>query len=181
MKGQKKLEWIAEGYRVVSLEGFGSLNVESIGRAIQKNKSSFYHYFGDMEIFEAELLDYHLERSRTFADEIAACEQILPGMVDIFLAYQTDVLFHKRLRFKREDPAYKACFEKVFKMFEEAVMDKWTIFLGLDANSRLAATFLHFISENFLLQITPKNFTAAWMENYLQEVTQLLQQMHSGK
>lgn len=167
-----------EGYRKVSEEGVSSLTVESISRAIQKNKSSFYHYFGDLEVFESELLAYHLERTRAFAQEVGACETILPGLIKVFLAYKTDIFFHQQLRFNRENPTYKVCFEQVFRMFEEAVMDTWIQFLGLEQKKGLARTFLHFISENFLLKITQETFTEDWLKAYIEEVVTLLQRMN---
>ena len=66
MKSQKKQEWVTEGYQMVANNGFNSLSIKSIAFTIKKSKSSFYHYFGDKAIFEAELLNYHLDRGSIF-------------------------------------------------------------------------------------------------------------------
>ena len=163
---------------MVSELGFKSLNIESLARSLDKNKSSFYHYFGDLEIFESELLDHHLELARGFAEEVAACENIRTDMINVFVEHKADLFFHKRLRINRSNPAYKKCFEKVFDLYENAILDQWSEFLGLQNQRMFARTFLRLITENFLLQITQDSFTHEWLDNYLREVAGVLQQMH---
>ena len=75
MKGKSKQAWIEQGYQMASANGFNSLSVEAIGRAINKNKSSFYHYFGDWAIFEDALLEHHLHLSKQFARDANQCQQ----------------------------------------------------------------------------------------------------------
>ncbi len=70
MSNQKSLQWIEEGYLMISRNGFSSLKIETIARSISKNKSSFYHYFGDVEVFEEELLKYHIYKVEQFAGNI---------------------------------------------------------------------------------------------------------------
>ncbi|MEL7252228.1 MAG: TetR/AcrR family transcriptional regulator [Bacteroidota bacterium] len=174
MKGKKRQEWIEQGYQVAATEGFSSLSIESISRAINKNKSSFYHYFGDWDGFEDALLAYHLELSREFAREANQCQNIIPDMLDLFVAHETDIFFHKQLRINRKKPQYKQCFEEVYSMYEEAILNRWTHYLQLDDQPLLARKILNLVSENFLLQITPANFNAEWMKNYLADITHLL-------
>lgn len=162
---------------MVADSGFGSISVELISRQVGKNKSSFYHHFGDTEVFTDELLAYHLLRAEQFAKEVDLCESIKPGMINVFLLYKTDFFFHKQLRIERTNPEYKKCFEKVFELYETAVLEKWAVFLKLDNQQQLASTFLRLISENFLLQITQDSYTFDWLSNYLDEVAIMLSQL----
>ena len=180
MKENKKLEWIEEGYRLVAEHGFKSINIESIARAIGKNKSSFYHYFGDTEIYQSELLDYHLERSETFANQVSRCKNMKPDLVNIFVDHKTDLFFHKWLRINRANPEYKKCFERVFENYENAILEEWANFLGLEQQRLFAQTFLHLIAENFLLQITWETYNYDWLSKYLDEISDVLQQMNSA-
>ena len=159
---------------MASANGFSSLSVESIGRAINKNKSSFYHYFGDWAVFEEALLEHHLHLSKQFALDANQCQNIIPDMVDLFVAHETDIFFHKQLRINRKKPQYKKCFEEVFRMYEEAILQRWTDHLQLKDQPLLASKILNLVSENFLLQITPENFNAEWMKNYLADIASLL-------
>ena len=117
MTSHKKQEWIKEGYRMVANTGFNNLNIKSIALTLKKSKSSFYHYFGDKAIFEAELLNYHLDRVEAFSQEVAKCKSIRPDYLNLLLAYKTDFLFHKQLRLNRDKPNHKKCFEKAFTIY----------------------------------------------------------------
>jgi AcrR family transcriptional regulator len=178
MKGKKKQEWVEKGYQMISDHGFTNVNVESIARLLNKNKSSFYYYFGNWDVFEEALLEYHLDLAKQFAEEVARCQSIIPDMVHLFIRHQTDIFFHKQLRINRTKPHFKKCFEKVFNLFEQAVHDQWVAFLNLEKQSFLAAKILILISENFLLQITHENFEYDWLENYLLQTAQLMQDMN---
>ena len=167
MKGKSKQEWINKGYEMISEHGFSKVNVEAIARVMNKSKSSFYHYFGDWEGFEDDLLEYHLTLAKAFAIDVSKCENIIPDMLNLFLAHKTDIFFHKQLRINREKPHYKRCFESVYSLFENAILKEWIAFLKLEDQSFLATKILTLISENFLLQITHENYNYHWLKNYL--------------
>ncbi|MBT8220631.1 MAG: TetR/AcrR family transcriptional regulator [Bacteroidia bacterium] len=177
MKEQKKLEWITAGYEMIAQNGMKSIRIESIARQLNKNKSSFYHYFGDAEIFDDELLEYHTAQIRKFADRAKDCEHIRPDLLNLFIEHKTDLFFHKQLRINRHTPKYKACFERSFQQLEDAIIDKWADFLGLENKTLFARAFLNLIAENFLLQITENTFSYQWLDEYLDEVQGLLKQM----
>lgn len=159
---------------MVSEHGFSKVNVEAIARIMNKSKSSFYHYFGDWEGFEDDLLAHHLTLAKEFANEVKNCESIIPDMLNLFLAHKTDIFFHKQLRINREKPHYKKCFQSVYELFENAILKEWIGFLNLEDQSFLAAKILTLLSENFLLQITHKTYNYSWLKNYLLEVSNLL-------
>ena len=181
MKELKKSSWIEKGYLQVSESGFNSLNIESIARKIQKNKSSFYHYFGSMDVFIDALLQHHLKRADEFSTKIRECETIRPEMVDLFIEYRPDLFFHKQLRINRDNPDFKKCFEIVFGKYEQAILDQWAKFLGLNEQKLFARTYLHLVSENFLLKISPETYSRDWLNDYLEDISAVLNQMNSGK
>jgi AcrR family transcriptional regulator len=178
MKGKKKYEWIEKGYQMVSALGFAEVKVESIARLLNKNKSSFYHYFGDWEVFEEALLDHHINLAKQFAADANSCQNIIPDLVNLFIDHKTDIFFHKQLRINREKAQFKKCFESVYSMFEEAIAERWTSFMKLEDQAYLATKILNLLSENFLLQITDENFTSSWLEDYLLEASKLMQHMN---
>lgn len=177
MKTKKAVEWITQGYKVMAMKGSSGLNVEAIARAIQKNKSSFYYYFGTMEVFEATLLEYHIERVHELAAAIKKCQSIRPDLFHVFINYQTDLFFHKQLRVHREKESYRLCFEQAFAQIEAAMLPQWAAFLGLENQQFFANAFLQLVAENFLLQITPPTFDYAWLDDYLRYIHSFWRQM----
>jgi len=178
---RKSVLWIQQGYLKVAEEGFSNLNIESLARELDKSKSSFYHYFGDLEVFESGLLDFHIQQVEIFSEAIKACETIQPDVLNLFLEYKTDLFFHKQLRINRDKAEFKKCFEKAFSKVEEALLDKWTDYLGLGDQQLFATAFLRLIAENFLLQMSERNFGEKWLNNYLEEIASLLRQMNPGQ
>jgi dTDP-4-dehydrorhamnose reductase len=89
------------------------------------------------------------------------------------------LLFHRQLRIQRGNPRYKACFEKAFQKTEEVMIDQWASFFQLEGQPNFAKTFLHLVSENFLLQIHEDTYGEAWLNNYLEEITNILKQMYT--
>lgn len=176
MSNDKEQQWLAEGYRLFAQSGAAALNIQQIARNINKNKSSFYHYFGDMESFIPALLQYHIEQASIFADDIKACTTIKPDLIELFVEHKNDLLFHKHLRMQREKEAFKNCYEKAFAHMEEAFLEKWMEFLGLTDRPMFAGTFLNMTVENFLLRITEQNLNYDWLDNYLNEVQNFIKQ-----
>lgn len=170
----KTAPWVEKGYEMVSDSGFSGLSVELIARNVGKNKSSFYHHFGDLEVFKTALLSHHVDRTKHFAAELEECESIRPGMIHVFLRYKTDFLFHKQLRIERGDSECEKCCEEVHKLFESAIEETWAVYLQLENQKLLARTFLRLVSENSLLQITKENYLFDWLDDYLSDVSEML-------
>lgn len=180
MMSEKSQRWIEEGYDMISKTGISSIKVESIARKINKNKSSFYYYFGDTEQFLDELLAYHITRVEQFAVVAKACKQVRPDLLQLFVEYKTDFFFHKQLRINRDNPQMKKCFETAFEKVDQAIIEQWAAFLDLTSQPLLARTFLHLVAENFLLQITESTFNYQWLDNYLGDVNSIFRQMNTG-
>ena len=56
-----KQPWIEIGYKTFAKLGPDGLKIEALARAVGKSKSSFYHLFATLEIFQRALLIHHLE------------------------------------------------------------------------------------------------------------------------
>ena len=174
---QKRTEWIEKSYALVAKNGFESLNVNLISRTVGKSKSSFYHHFGDLELFNMALLDYHVNQMNDFSAKIDACDNIYPGMIHIFLEHQMDIFFHKQLRIHRVEPTYKKHIEKIFQVYENAVLEQWNNQFGLNHQNQFSIKFKRFISEHFFLSITQENYTFDWLKAYLDQISDMIQQM----
>ncbi|NRB47931.1 MAG: TetR/AcrR family transcriptional regulator [Saprospiraceae bacterium] len=179
MKNKGKHQWIEKGYEAISEVGFTHVNIEFLARALNKNKSSFYYYFGDWDGFEEELLAHHYISGQVFAAEADSCKRIIPDMINLFLSNKNHIFFHKQLRIHRQKPKFKACFEAAYQMFEAAIIEQWASFLNMKEQPMLAGKILTLISENFLLQITHENFTYSWLKDYLFETSTLLTDTNS--
>jgi len=174
---EKRKEWVEKSYALVAESGFENLNLNSISRLVGKSKSSFYHYFGDLELFKMELLDYHVKQMNNFSAKISECENIYPSLINVFLEHQLDIFFHKQLRIHRKEPTYKKHIEKIFQVYENAVLEQWNNYFGLNHQKLFSRKFNKFISEHFFLSITHEEYTFDWLKNYLNQIFDLIQHM----
>ncbi len=174
-----KIVWIKEGYFIFSREGTQGLNVERIARQINKNKSSYYYYFGDLDIFVEALLDYHLER----ADQIAAlgrqCKNMDPDVINLMVDTKDDLFFSKQLRLNLKNPAFKRCFDKSFKIITDSFMDQWTVAIRFEDRPGLAKILFKLIVDNFFLQVNDENLTYEWFHEYMNEIRFIIEQVRS--
>ena len=175
MFNDRTLPWILAGYRIFAKEGPAALKVEVIAREVGKSKSSFYHHFADLEVFREFLLAYHLQRSTIIAERERACQNLVPDLLEVLVDVKEDLLFNRQLRFNRENPRYRDCFEKSSQEVGEAILIIWAEALDLGDNSYLAGLVLNLVLENFYLQITEENLTYHWMENYVSEIKSMVQ------
>lgn len=54
-----KQTWIKMGYEHFAFYGPQNLSINKISKEIGSPRASFYHYFGDIDIFTEELLNMH--------------------------------------------------------------------------------------------------------------------------
>jgi AcrR family transcriptional regulator len=173
---EKQRLWLDAGYRSFALMGPDALRVESISAEIGKNKSSFYHYFADMEGFVQSLLDYHLEQSVLIAEhERKAAE--LNDLIEILVTFKTDILFNRQLRIHHEREAFASCLAASDQLTTPAFVPLWSRIIDLDSNAMLSEAVLRLSIENFYLQIDENRLNAEWLKAYFLGIRQLVRQM----
>jgi len=177
MNERKKQEWVEKGYLLIAEKGFENLTVNNICRMVAKSKSSFYHYFGELELFKDELMAYHLERAYGFANQIKSCNNIHPELIEVMMDYKIDIFFYKQFRFYRDKLNYEKYNQKVFELYENAVLDKLTDYFELNDRRIFVRKFHQFLSEHFLMSISLDTYTHEWVENYLIEILEMVRQM----
>ena len=169
MKGDKKLIWIEAGYQRFAAHGESGLTVEAIARDLNRNKSSFYHYFGELQVLKSDILQLHLESSRKVGEEIAEAEKLDPDVLNIMLDYKTNFLFHKQLKLAEGD-AYKKYHDQAFGYVQEPLLEKLSEALNIENKQLFSTAFLNLVSDNFLLRIQESNLSLSWLRNYIEEL-----------
>ncbi|MEM7513515.1 MAG: TetR/AcrR family transcriptional regulator [Bacteroidota bacterium] len=177
---ESKLLWIQEGYFAFGRKGPEGLNVEQLAKNLQKSKSSFYYYFGDLELFQTDLLAYHIER----ADEIACrgekCTSMDPDVINLIVDTKDDLLFNKQLRLHFQNPLFKECFERSFDRISGSFIDKWNLMIGLEPQSELGKLIFHLLVDNFFLQVSDENLSYQWFHEYLKSLSSTIDKIKSA-
>ncbi|MDW3195212.1 MAG: TetR/AcrR family transcriptional regulator [Cytophagales bacterium] len=170
---KKKQPWIDIGYQSFAYEGPHGLKVERLADGVEKNKSSFYHYFADLEVFTNHLLRYHLAQAEVIAIKESACETI-DDFIDVLVTHKIDLLFNRQLRVHRENPDFESVFCKTNEITGQAIALVWPKLIGLANHHQLAEMMLKHSIENFYLQITDETLNRPWLRQYFDDLLLLV-------
>lgn len=174
MKNNTATPWIEAGYEIFATEGPNGLKVETIAKKVGISKSSFYHLFVDLEIFQEELLKYHLSQAKEMANQSQHCKNIDPETLLLFLQYKTPLLFNRQLCINRDSKLYQNYFEKATSLVETTYFDKWVDLLGLHEQKHIARNILKIYTDNFFMRISKETLSYDWLLSLLEEIKTLV-------
>jgi len=159
MDKTKSIEaWIDVGYLLFATEGMDGLQVERLSRMVQRNKSCFYHYFGDLEVFCSKLLLQHEIWGRRFLDELRDVKNIEPDYFNLVLRFKLPVLFQMKL-YESGSPDFRKVAERIDAAESEILQPVWTSYINFDGNERLAENYFNIVRDRAYMRLNAKNFT----------------------
>lgn len=174
---KNKLIWIKEGYFIFGRKGPNGIHIEKLAKKLNKSKSSFYHYFGDIESFQEALLEFHLERADEIAQRGKQCKNMDPDVINLLVATKDDLLFNKQLRLHFHHPVFKKYHDQASKKINDSFIDKWNIAIGFEQNPMLGEVIFNLLRDNFFLQVSDENLTYQWFHDYLKNLFSIIQQI----
>ncbi|MEL6558812.1 MAG: TetR/AcrR family transcriptional regulator [Bacteroidota bacterium] len=166
--------WILAGYQEFASDGPNGLKVERLSRKVGKNKSSFYHYFADLEVYTNHLLRYHLRQAEVLAEREAKCQNV-NELIEIILDHQLDLFFNRQLRINRSNPDFDTCFEQTNQITIPGFLKIWKKIIGLPDQTELAASFLQLSMGHFFLSMTPDDMNRKWLTNYFHQLFEMVE------
>ena len=117
--GRKK--WLETGYRHFAEYGPEKLSINKLSKELNSSRASFYHFFGDIDVFIDELLAMHwqivLDYNRKGQDE---CLQLFPDLYILLAKYNIPLKFNTQLFRHRNIPAYNFLFIKGYESSAKA-------------------------------------------------------------
>lgn len=163
-------EWIQIGYENLALYGFNGLKIEQLSKQINKSKSSFYHYFIDLENFISYLTTYHIERCLILQKKEEACKNIDPELIAVLVEQKIDLLFNRELRVNRDKFNFKKIIEETNLIIGSTFIEIWSKDLNLNLSQAQLNDAFSLSLDNFFLQITNENLNYKWLSNYFRNL-----------
>ena len=176
MKDNKEI-WIKAGYEIFALSGQSGLKIEPLAKKVGKSKSSFYHFFADLELFVEELLEYHIERSYVIAKKELNAKTINPELIDIIVEHKTDILFNRQLRINSERKIFSVILTKSSEIVGNAFVMLWVRDLNLKFTQKQLESIFELALENFYLQINSENLNHQWLSNYFTYLKKIVEKL----
>ncbi|MEQ9299068.1 MAG: helix-turn-helix domain-containing protein [Cyclobacteriaceae bacterium] len=127
-------KWIDAGYELFSASGPQALNVERLSLLVGLNRSSFYHYFGDIDMYERELLNEHIDRFELLSTELKQCQSFDPEMLHLVKGKPLEIKFHRQLLVNESTPRYIDCFKNAKSHTEQTAFHLWSKFSELGSH-----------------------------------------------
>jgi AcrR family transcriptional regulator len=171
---EHKDTWIKTGYKIAALEGFNALKIEKLAKKVGISKSSFYHYFADIELFTQHLLEFHLQQSHVMAHKEQQAQNISPELIDILVEHKIDLLFNRQLRFFRNNASFAEILQQSNEIIGNSFAYVWIRELNLQLSPIQLQAIFELALENFYLQINADNLNREWLTAYFLNLKRLV-------
>jgi AcrR family transcriptional regulator len=170
---ETKETWIKVGYHIFATSGEHGLKIETIAKKVGISKSSFYHYFADLELFVEQLMDYHVQQSIIIAEKEKNAQNIDPEVIAILLEHKIDVLFSRQLRFHQQHTVYQNALHQSTQHIGAAFVKIWAKELNLQLSQQQLEGLYELALDNFYAQATPENLHYEWLKAYFAHVNRI--------
>ncbi len=159
--GESAHRWIEAGYELFAFEGPESLQVEKLAKKLGLNKSGFYHYFGDREVFISKILDYHSLQGEKVRMDILSLKKFDPDYYDLLLKHNTLLFVQMQLRRHSDQRNFHEIFTKIARMNDKALAPLLSDHLGIPGDQDLALEIWDLVRDSFYMQLTVQNLKMA--------------------
>lgn len=166
--------WIKTGYETFAITGQSGLKIEPLAKKVGKNKSSFYHYFADLELYIDELLEYHIKQSCIIAEKEKKAGSINPDLIEIIVEHKIDILFNRQLRINRDHKKLCYTLEKSNEIIGNDFVMLWVRDLELNLNQKQLESIFELAIENFYLKINAENLNPQWLSDYFSHLKKIV-------
>lgn len=169
--------WIEAGYELFAFEGPDSLQVEKLAKKIGLNKSGFYHYFGDHEVFISKVLDYHCFLAEKFRINITELTQFDPDYYELLIKYRLTLFVQMQLRRHPDERNFQEVFRKIAVLNDKALVSLLSNHLGIPGEHDLTLELWDLIRDSFYMQLTHNNLEIELSRKTVDKVRKIVKKL----
>ena len=145
------------GYDLFGKIGTAAFNVERLSMIVSLSRSSFYHHFSDMEIYETDLCDYHIQHYQQLSEELDNCQNFDPDLLDLIRSSPKPRAFQRQLLINEASSRHKACFDAARVLLEDRVYNLWLDYIGVKADNPKEFSLFEAVRDYFLIHHNQNN------------------------
>jgi AcrR family transcriptional regulator len=149
-----------------------------MARLLGVNKSGFYHYFGDREIFFFELMEHHCRVTEEFTNEIRLLKNFDPDYYLLLIRFQLSLFFQMQLRLHMQIPMYREVFNRVKEINDKAIVGIWSEYLKIPNDPLLALQIWEILRDVFFLRVTRENMNVEFIRNLVVKFKDIVEKLH---
>ena len=165
-------KWVEKGYEQFATYGPNNLSINKLSKEIGSSRASFYHHFGDIEIFIEELLNIHWQKHQQFCSIGArVCNQYFPDLYLLLEQYPIPLQFSKQLFLNRNNPAFNYLFMKTYNASARAfILKLFSEQFGLHQNDEDTYNLWLTVGESWYSRLDTNNLSAEKMQKLAEEI-----------
>lgn len=167
--------WIEIGYSQFADEGLEGLQVERLARITGLNKSGFYHYFGDKDIFIKEIMSHHFREAEQMISDFNQIQEFDPQFMEVLVKHTPKLMFHNQLVRNRHEKLLETCYQRVNNMIDPTISRLFSDFIGLNDETELSARYYNQVRDTFYSQITRNRMNYTFLRSFLYEAKEVIQ------
>jgi AcrR family transcriptional regulator len=173
--------WTEEGYRLFATEGLDGIQVERLARILRLNKSGFYHYFGDLDNFCAELVSLHKKKVGDFLHEVAVIKKLDPDYLHLLIKYAVTVMFQVHLTQHQPNHFFYKASEWIDQRVNIAVRKLWSDFMDASGDSDLGMRYYAIVRDMFYTRISFQNLNYTFLHNLVTDAKAIMNEISEHK
>lgn len=169
-KAKNASAWTEQGYTLFAEEGLDGIQIERLARILQLNKSGFYYYFGDMEVYCEEMLKLHDSKIDHFLRDAREVKTLDPDYLLLLIKYATMVMFQVQLTREKNKVSFYRASEAIDQKVDLVVKKMWGEFFGLQNNSDLSQRCHFIVRDMFYARVSFKNLNYPFLHTFTKDV-----------
>jgi hypothetical protein len=167
-----KEKWLHEGYRQFALYGPDNLSIKKISEEIGSSRASFYHYFGDIDVFTEELLTLHWGIVAEFDQKgKSTCKQLFPDLYNLLAENAIPLQFSMQLFHNRSNPSFNYLLMKTYEASAKAFLLKLFVKqYDLKKNKSEVYDLWVTVGEAWYSRLTKDDLSASTLQKHAEEI-----------
>lgn len=149
--------WLEAGYDLFIDQGHYGINVEQLARVLGRNKSAFYHYFGDRDTYLEFLLEFHRTKVDSFINEIKVIN-LYDHYIHLLIKHHKIILFNSQLIKNCHHKLCESALREINLRIDEYVLPIWSKHVGLESDLDLSKRYHTIIRDYMYIKVTPELF-----------------------
>ena len=169
--GKTRQQWIEKGYEHFALYGPENLSINKISKEIGSSRASFYHHFGDIDVFIEKLLDMHWQISQQFyLTGKKECKNYFPDLYVLLEQNPIPLKFNRQLFINRNKPTYNYLFIKTYNEASKAfTLSLFSEQFGLKNNEETNNLWIT-VGESWYLRLDTNDLSAEKMQQTAKDI-----------
>lgn len=122
--------WLRVGYELFAEEGHEGLQVERLARMLGRNKSGFYHYFNDRDVYFEYLVQHHQERVDQIIKDIHDIHSFDPELLNVMIRHRVTIIANMQLLRNRHIRLFEKAFKDTNDKLDHLLLPLWARHMG---------------------------------------------------